>query len=172
MKRQAEVKAKELLERLHITQKPVNPGQIAKKLGIKVIEDELPDEFSGVLYQKNPKAVTIILNKAQSPKRKRFSIAHEIGHFEMKHQTEVHVDKKMLFRNEVSAAAIDPIEIDANAFAAELLMPAEWVKTSYRELVQKSFSDEDDFLSELAGLYEVSTAAMSYRLKNLGLSIS
>ena len=70
------------------------------------------------------------VNALHHPNRQRFTIAHECGHLILhKPQItkEVHVDKAlaspMLMRDSVSAAGVDEMEIEANLFAAELLMP-------------------------------------------------
>jgi Zn-dependent peptidase ImmA (M78 family) len=172
MKRQAEDMAREIIRELQISFAPIDVYHIAQDLKLNVIEEELPEEVSGVLYQNKQKTPVIILNKQQSSRRKRFSVAHEIGHYVLKHQTDIHVDKKLIFRDAVSSAAIDSTEIDANTFAAELLMPAELVKRSYQTLLEQTFDDEDELLAALASEYDVSTAAMGFRLKNLGFSIA
>lgn len=61
--------------------------------------------------------------------------------------------------------AIDPQKIEANRFAAELLMPAEMVLTDIEE---RGIDAEDEYeLKELAQKYEVSLQAMTLRVTNL-----
>lgn len=55
----------------------------------------------------------------------------------------------------------DPIEVEANRFAAELLMP----EAAVRHYVQHGIIS----ISELARTFAVSEVAMKYRLKNLGI---
>ena len=68
------------------------------------------------------------VNALHHPNRQRFTVAHECGHLIL-HKAqitkEVHVDKDfpMLMRDSVSAAGVNEMEIEANVFAAELLMP-------------------------------------------------
>src|SRR3954470_4270018 len=65
------------------------------------------------------------INSSHPETRKRFTIAHEMGHLVLHQLDQVHVDKQFLvkLRDDISSQAIDPHEIEANAFAAALLMP-------------------------------------------------
>lgn len=77
------------------------------------------------------------------------------------------IDRYVAFRDDKSSEGSDKEEVEANAFGAALLMPARLV----REEIKKNdldLDDEDD-LNALAKRFNVSTAAMSYRLVNLGL---
>ncbi len=71
------------------------------------------------------------------------------------------------FRNELSKQGTDLDEIEANLFAAELLMPRMMVA---QDLHQNDAVDilDDDFFYELAQRYNVSTQALLLRLVNLG----
>lgn len=63
----------------------------------------------------------MIINSLHHPHRQRFTIAHEIGH-RVKHTRELSsFEDKTFFRNGDS----NLIEIQANKFAAELLMPSD-----------------------------------------------
>ena len=70
-------------------------------------------------------------------------------------------------RTEVSSLAIDDKEIEANQFAAELLMPAAWVLRDARDL-HIDFEHDDEAINDLADKYEVSVRAMTIRLSALG----
>ena len=100
--------------------------------------------------------------------RQRFSIAHEIGHFVL-HEGDTYIDNgyRVQFRDLESGSGTKGEEMDANAFAAALLMPAEWVKDAF---YQQPFDlTEDGVLRMLAQKFQVSTQAMSYRLMRLRL---
>ena len=118
-------------------------------------------------FIKNGVAV-IILNLNHHPNRRRFTLAHEIGHH-LLHKSylanNVHVDKIVLLpRNFVSSQAKDIKEIQANAFAAELLMP----EVELRRYRAVDLND-DDLLYGLAKKLKVSVTALTYRLNNLGM---
>jgi len=78
------------------------------------------------------------------------------------------------FRDRTSSLAIDKEEIEANAFAAELLMPQEfiWEEISRRLSRRRSSPTKDELIDDLARTFKVSPQAMEYRLNNLGILIS
>jgi len=145
---------------------PVPLEQIAKREGIKIELTPLDDDLSGMSFIKNGVAV-IVLNLNHHPNRRRFTLAHEIGHHLMHVSyltNNVHVDKSVLNRDNVSSQAVDLKEIEANAFAAELLMP----EIELRKYQHVDFND-DAFLYALAKKLKVSVTALTYRLTNLGM---
>ena len=73
--------------------------------------------------------------KGRQP-RQRFTIAHEIGHFLLHTDEDVHIDEKRPIgrRDDLSSQAVDACEIEANQFAAELLMPESLVREFVRNL--------------------------------------
>jgi Zn-dependent peptidase ImmA (M78 family) len=105
--------------------------------------------------------------------RQRFTIAHEIGHFVLRHHSEsgehVHVDEgwKVSARNERSAKGVDVHEIEANRFAAYLLMPEALLKAKVTALRRTTLSESD--VLELAKDFKVSEQAMTLRLRSLRL---
>jgi len=145
---------------------PVPLEQIAKREGIKIELAPLDDDLSGMSFIKNGVAV-IVLNLNHHPNRRRFTLAHEIGHHLMHVSyltNNVHVDKIVLNRDPVSSQAVDRREMEANAFAAELLMP----EAELRKYQNVDFND-DTFLYSLARKLKVSVTALTYRLINLGM---
>lgn len=162
-----ERKAKQLLAEAEIHAPPVPVEQVAKSLGMKIELADLGEDCSGVLVRNGNRAV-IGVNWGHHPNRQRFSIAHEIGHFVL-HEGQTYIDKgyRVQFRDLESGSGTKGEEMDANAFAAALLMPAEWVKDAF---YQQPFElTEDDVLQMLAQKFQVSTQAMSYRLMSLQL---
>jgi Zn-dependent peptidase ImmA (M78 family) len=161
--------AKGLLERQGVTAAPVPVERIAKGLEAQLRFSPLDDELSGMVYVKDGTPI-IGVNALHHPNRQRFTLAHEVGHLVL-HRAEItkqiHVDKgfPMLMRNAESATGVDDMEIEANFFAAELLMPEEFLA---RSLQGQSFDiDDEGAVSALAKEYKVSTAAMRFRLGNL-----
>lgn len=96
----------------------------------------------------------------ESPVRQRFTIAHEIGHFALGHLNSAGKMFRDTPENFSNGAA--PEERQANAFAAQLLMPEKVVKFAVNE---RGFNT----LKSLANVFDVSEVAMKYRLVNLGL---
>jgi len=73
-------------------------------------------------------------------------------------------------RNKKASLGIDPTEIEANRFAAELLMPQFLVVA---EISDKPVDvDDDELVEQLASQFRVSKQAMGHRLNSLLLSIA
>src|SRR5690349_17466947 len=87
------------------------------RAGLPVVVAGLPDEVAGALWRDGGRAI-IWVNGAQAVERQRFTVAHELGHVCCRHDATT-VDTAAT----ISAAARDPREVQANAFAAELLAP-------------------------------------------------
>ena len=159
------IQANILLKKYGLYKIPINIEALAKKLTIKIFVDFLPDDISGILDFRNEPAI-ILINSTHGLNRRRFSLAHEIGHFYLHKPSGIHVDKQTFFRNIKSQKGLDEIEIEANRFAAELLMPADLLTNELEQFFDPIDSDED-VISELSKKFEVSTTAMSFRLQNL-----
>ena len=110
------------------------------------------------------------VNSLHHPNRQRFTIAHEIGHLELHRgilTTSVHVDKEfpVMMRGVTASQGTDRHEIEANTFAAHLLIPKALLDQA---LAGKTFDIEDDEpLEELAKKFRVSKKMMEYRISNL-----
>ena len=169
----AEKKAISLLKEEKVTEPPINIANIAKGLGLQLSYEPFDgiDDISGMLYCDNENNI-LGINSAHSHTRQRFSIAHEVGHF-LLHKKKLFVDKKMriAFRDSKSSMAIDKQEIDANAFAAEILMPREFIENELKKEMAdiKDNIEIENIISALAKTFQVSTQAMRYRLINLGI---
>ena len=147
---------------------PVPVEKIARTLGVEVRVEPVEGDISGFLFREGDRAV-IGINRQHSVTRRRFTIAHEIGHFLLHDRQEIHVDRqfRVHLRDDRSSQAIDPDEIAANQFAAELLMPVDFLRFDLRD---RDLDLEDDAeLRVLAVRYKVSPQAMMFRLTNLGL---
>ena len=71
-------------------------------------------------------------------------------------------------RDENSASGTDGREIEANQFAAELLMPKAFVLAEVGRR-KAPFLDENAPLSAIAKKFQVSEQALQFRMLNLGL---
>lgn len=170
-KKQAVDKALEVLHRFGVTAPPVDPMRIASLAGVEVrfepFEDERED-VSGVLVRDTsaPERAVIGINSLHHPNRQRFTAAHELGHYFL-HSGPLFVDggKMRDFRDKQSAQATEPREIEANTFAAALLMPEAWLRVDLRAAAAPT----EEAIEELARKYRVSTTALTLRLVNLGL---
>jgi Zn-dependent peptidase ImmA (M78 family) len=155
-------RALELLEGQHTP--PVSLETVAEMLGAEIREVELEHDVSGVLFRGQGRKV-IAVNKAHTGLRKRFTIAHELGHLALHKGAEVHVDQvfRINLRDARSATAQDVEEIEANAFAANLLIPAQWIRA---DLAGSPIDLENEGrIGALAERYQVSAQAMIVRLR-------
>lgn len=166
--------AEQLLKAVRCTSPPVDVEAIAKYLGAQVIYEPFGEDMSGVLV-KEKKGIVIGVNSTHARTRQRFTIAHECGHLRLNHSGDLFVDRTMRsqstvkMRDKRSSLAIDRDEIEANRFAAELLMPERPLLAEIRRFNERGFSG--DLVTELTKVFQVSAQAMEYRLTNLGLFI-
>lgn len=158
--------AQQLLAKMKASEPPVPVVAIAQSLGIKVRSGQLPDDLSGFLVHEDGN-VFIGVNSLHPKSRQAFTVAHELGHF-LLHPSTNFVDRKLIFfRDARSAQATDVREMQANQFAADLLMPEPMLHKALKgEAVDL---EDEDRLSSLAKSFGVSTQALMYRLINLDL---
>lgn len=164
-------RAEQLISEIEIKRPPVDLERIARRLGARIAPMRLSDA-SGLLITQPGAVPCIVVNEADPVQRQRFTIAHELGHLVLRHHFDteyVHVDRGHVisFRNNKSAAGTDPREIEANQFAAVLLMPRAMLK---REATKISAGPlREDEVEKLAKRFEVSVQAMTIRLNALWL---
>jgi len=128
-KNDIERETQNLLEANDLTRAPVPVEGLARSLRIDVRYSAGAEDVSGAL-SRNDDSVVIAVNSAQHENRQRFTIAHEIGHFLLHRGTKVHFDEdfRINYRNATSSDAKKRDEIEANAFAAALLMPEPFLR--------------------------------------------
>lgn len=171
IRQSVEDQAYELLKKFKINTVPTPIESIAEKLGIIIQKEDFDGDLSGILFR-DPDGVIIGVNSLHSNPRRRFTIAHEIGHYILHKGDPVHIDRgfRVNFRDSKSSMAIDFEEIEANAFAAALLMPEKKVIETVKKKFKEGIDLEDNTeLKKIADEFEVSQQAMLIRLVNLGL---
>lgn len=158
-------KADEILRKYDLKKPFVNVFDVAQGEGIEVVyfrpQNPTDEGISGFFYQdERTMAKKIYVNKSDSIQRQAYTIAHELGHYFLEHKPS---EYSVLLRQAVYAAKKDDAEKEADAFAAELLMPKEMIETAKKEY---KLSDNDELI--LSQLFGVSQQAMQNRLRNLG----
>lgn len=155
--KEAKNKAAEVLEKFNISGTIVPVEEIAQREGISIkyffSDTEMSRKVSGFF---DPKTKTIYINSDDPPTRQSFTIAHELGHFELGHQP----DKYGVLPRFASPIDKDPIEQEANCFAANLLVPEDKLSET---MDHYNLTKQDTSL--LADLFGVSLEVIKYRLK-------
>ena len=139
---------------------PVNPAIIGHRLGLLVQTADLPDDVSGALVRLDGDTYSVMVSATDSFNRRRFTCAHEIGHYLDRKAHGEQPEEMVDYRDGTSSLGNEPREVFANQFAAELLMPS-WAVREYFSKIWR--------VADLARFFNVSPSAMEYRLKNLGL---
>ena len=139
------------------------------KKDLRILFVELPEGVSGAItYDKESLEFFILINKNKPSTRQNFTIAHELGHYFL-HQDIIKTDEtiidgdgtlegRALFRLDDAKSTL--LEIQANNFAASLIMPKSEVIRAWEELKA---------IEECAKVFSVSALAMTIRLTKLGL---
>lgn len=156
---------------------PVDVEKIAGWLGIEI--DEFVDKREPVAVAKisltatGPKVWINPLKNAYAPHR-RFTLAHEIGHFCLHLSTsrKTFIDTKASMSR--SASFWDLVESEANNFAAELLMPAQLIISEGNEIISRherangtTGMPTATFITLLARRLNTSMKATEHRLRRL-----
>lgn len=155
---------------------PVNIIEIAKNCGITVYNADFEKlgnkNVSGAIRYINNE-FSILLNKKEPRERRRFTLAHELGHFfldnEILKSSRIHVDT--LYRSSVESSYVAKAveqdseieltsEIEIDYFAGALLM---------NEMILRKIFQIEPSISKLAKIFDVSYSAMTVRLDLLGL---
>jgi hypothetical protein len=137
---------------------PVDVTGMANALGLSVWESpDLPAGVSGKLFEDRSKGgssgYSIVVRSSEPFVRKRFTVAHEIGHF-LLHRNRIgsYLVEDEWLRSNLSTRE----EVEANQFAAEALMP--------KHLISRYAGLYGPNPSVLAPIFKVSEAAMRIRL--------
>jgi Zn-dependent peptidase ImmA (M78 family) len=131
-------------------------------LGLSVGESDSLD-VSGMLL---PAERQVWLNATEGLPRRRFTLAHEVGHWVCQ-CLEGRTAPVYCRSDEVGVVEGRALEREANVFGAELLMPEEAVRAAWS---QHGELRPEDAVLEVAALFDVSLAAMQWRLFSFGLS--
>lgn len=179
-------------QRIGTLRPPIAVEDLADLLCLLAIDVtfDLPSNLAGRLY---PEQRIIEVRRSDSPRRQRFTIAHEVGHYRLHVATaqtptstyacseraissgfgesthsQLHEATLPGFTVPTAPAETKPsthsarqYEIEANTFAAELLMPAVMIE----QAVERYGKD----IPALAEHFDVSQQAMRYRLEKLML---
>lgn len=150
-------RAKKVWDDLCITSLPLHIREVAELYGFKIIEKNLTADHPGASGYIDSETQTIFIHQADAAVHKRFTIAHELGHYflhpeELKSRT----DLRTYYRKPIGGE-IDDKEKQANCFAANLLVPS--------HLLRSLLANYNDV--QIAKMFAVSQQVIGYRRKNL-----
>ncbi|MCI0620507.1 MAG: ImmA/IrrE family metallo-endopeptidase [Acidobacteria bacterium] len=138
---------------------PVDCREIAKEFAIKVQGDDLGEEFEGGLFIQGKLKAIIYNERIREEGRKNFTIGHEFGHFFLhreKKELRCSLDNLTEFNSKPHP---DNIEVEANCFSANLLMPTDDLRCQLKGR---------DINLDLAGIltdrYQTTLTAVSLRI--------
>jgi Zn-dependent peptidase ImmA (M78 family) len=140
---------------------PYNPTAIATSLGIQVLLAKFANEnISAALFLSAPDQAKpkIYIKTSDNPFRQNFSVAHEIGHYIL-HKKNFVDEPEQFWRDEAEKKSDE--ELEANFFAAELLMPEEIFRVRWQEANKQP--------EELSREFAVSVSAILFRARDLEL---
>ncbi len=153
-----EMRARELLAEAGMTTPPVDVEKIAESQFLQVVRSGRGEHRGRAMLSDG----TISLNAGDAPVAQRFSIAHEIGHYVLRH------DGFTFFPHEDPESdlyAQDPAreeEREADHFASTLLVPPQWLRRDVKA---------GRTLRDLAALYQVSREVMTIALERRRLRV-
>lgn len=133
------------------------------------LDGKISIENNEPLIWSNPMKVTI-------EERKRFTLAHELGHFLLHiaplndlSRAKPFEDSSITFNRDDNW---DHKEMEANSFASQILMPSVMVTSETKKILENHPEiSKIKLLEELAEIFFVSNTAMKYRLKGMGVKI-
>lgn len=139
---------------------------IAKAAGIKEIQYAALNSFEGTLLANDSKTEgVIVVNSGTRHHRQRFTLGHELGHFMIpRHGYDMKCSKgDLAAKPSGRMSASITIEVEANQFSAELLMPRSLLS------MQSSFSGEPSIegIQLTAEKFDVSFQAMAVRFADI-----
>ena len=160
-------RAKELLEEIGAEElKNISLEMVATYLGITVLEESM-NNADGRIVRGKTKTLVKINKDIPYPEKKRFVLAHEIGHFLLHDRLEIHGDTDNTlnwFQHTEARAIRGDQEAEANDFAAELLMPeAAFRKQCYR------IPFSQNLIKNLSVHFNTSLTSVIYRCYSLNI---
>ena len=132
---------------------------VEQRAGIPVAVVEIAEGFAGA-YLRAGGGATIFVHAPDWPTRKRFSLAHELGHHRLGHQPVIDTWEAMYSFDR------PPEETQANAFAAEFVAPRAGIERWLEEHGHPPVNL--DLVCRLSVLYGLSAESIRYRLVTVG----
>lgn len=163
-------RVEENCEEYNITEYPVKIVELCKQYDITVFEEYLPPEVSGFIvikegtFEQYDTGRLIVVNLSELASRRRFTIAHELGHYILHKK----VDEELYAHRDAGGSSQE--EQEANFFASNILMPKDLINQAL-DMCDKSLSSISDYykIEYIAEQFAVSKSAAQIRLEQLGI---
>lgn len=141
---------------------PIDPTTVIKGYGIEIIETE--NQLGIEAYSDLGEVPKITINTEYVfPARKRFTLAHELGHIIIPwHNGDVKCDTDTPYNHIGGKTLLDTQELEANIFASELLMPHDWLAAQ----IANSQSTFQDIIIGIQNIAQTSVMACLYALED------
>lgn len=161
-----------VVDRLQLARKsaPVDVERLISDFGLELdLEARLPANITSELIRIGDGLYRVSINVDQPALRKRFSMAHALGHYLLhKHDLGIGVSDTMAYRAPRTGPLANPRiteqhEADANRFAANLLMPD--------ALVQSFYVKTGGNIAEMSRVFQTSKELIRYAVHSLGLDL-
>ncbi len=150
--------AREILTDLGIASFPIDPFIVTKEFDIEVIETAA-DSYDGFLLRRYAGTKIFINKNIPSIERKNFTIAHEIGHYCIP----AHRGNYQCITQYLNPFKKNPqVEIEANKFASELLLPEKLLK-----LILYAYKPNFESINELSEDCGTSLTATAIKFASL-----
>lgn len=126
--------ANELIDSLGIASYPVEPIVIAEQLGFPVDEvPGFPPHCYGALSIVDGRFRILVSDACPTEGHRRFTVSHEVGHAAIEGHTDTvgWIDqggRKVALSEGHYRSWKDPVEVEADHFASELLLPDRWAR--------------------------------------------
>ena len=140
-------------------------NNVVMTLGGSVEESIDIDNMSDGSIRKQDNGFIIYVSPFQSSERKKFTVAHELGHLFLHMGYRTNSDLWNKQKNATYYRSVDSLmEYQANEFAAALLMP----KKEYKKIMNQYTTGNKVETDKVADYFGVSVSAASSRGKFLG----
>ncbi len=158
--------AKAVIEQLPNIKLPIPVREIAYALDIIEIKPITTSGFEGGLITSDDKSSgSILINENNFPRRQRFTIGHELGHYLNPWHDPGSAGQFMCEFADMKVSQYKPndtrkkMEVEANLFSAELLMPSKFLQAELKRLG----ASEIDHIVTLSNKFDVSKESLGRR---------
>jgi Zn-dependent peptidase ImmA (M78 family) len=154
-----------------MTSLPINIEQMIRFYGIELNKDaDLREGISGQIEAISEEKYRISVQRNDHYFRKRFTMAHELGHFILhKDKIGAGLDDNKMYRAmyRMGDGVSNKEEMEANKYAAKTLMPEDMVMLHMNNGLLRNGRIDEDMLINSAKKFQVSPKSLEIRVNGL-----